>query len=253
MMPFTVRLMFHGDLSRFLTSKRANAERQLSERTSVKDIIEACGIPHTEIDLLLVNGRPVDFAHVLGAEASLEVYPIDAGGITPFPENRLQVRTIYKFIGDGHLGKLVRDLRLLGIDVAYDRAAEDRQLVKIAAEENRALLTRDRRLLMHSAVRHGYYLRSQNPLNQTVEVLRRFDLNDVLAPFSRCLRCNAPLEPVEKARVIDRLEPLTKIYYETFQRCPNCEHVYWRGSHFDKLIKRIEEVHSSLADDSKPT
>jgi len=250
MTPFAVRLTFHGDLSRFLRSKLVNAERQLGERTSVKDIIEGCGIPHTEVDLLLIDGRPVDFAHVLGAETAIEVYPVDASGITSFPENRLQVPEIRKFVADGHLGKLVRDLRLLGIDVAYDTTAEDRQLVRIVAEQNRAILTRDRRLLMHSAVRHGYYLRSQNRLNQTVEVLRRFDLNGVLAPFSRCLRCNAPLEQVEKTHVIDQLEPLTRIYYDRFRRCSGCGQVYWSGSHFDKLVRRVEEMRASLAKSS---
>ena len=114
--------------------------------------------------------------------------------------------------------------------------------------ENRALLTRDRRLLMHRIVQDGYYLRSQNALDQTLEVLRRFDLLDEVAPFSRCLRCNSPLQPAPKADVLDRLEPLTKIYYEEFRRCTGCDQVYWRGSHFDKLQRRVEEVRARLSD-----
>ena len=246
MSPFTVRLAFHGDLPFFLRAKAATVNRELSERTSIKDVIEACGVPHTEVDLILVDAEPVDFICVISRESNVEIYPVDPKGITSFPENRLQSIEIRSFVADGHLGKLVRDLRLLGVDVVYDRDAEDRQLVKISGAAKRALLTRDRRLLMHSAVRHGYYLRSQNPLDQTVEVLRRFELNAVLAPFSRCLRCNASLERAEKESVMGQLEPLTKIYYEQFRRCRGCGQVYWSGSHFEKLQKRIETILSRL-------
>lgn len=244
---FAVRLRFHGDLSFFLRSKASAIQRQLSERTSVKDVIEACGVPHTEVDLILVEGQPVNFGHVIDAESTIDIFPLELRRITSFPENRLQVRNTRKFVADGHLGKLVRDLRLLGINVTYDRDAEDRQLVEVAACQDRALLTRDRRLLMHGAVKHGYYLRSQNPLEQTVEVLWRFDLGSVLAPFSRCLRCNASLEPAAKDEVLGKLKPLTKIYYDQFRRCAGCGQVYWSGSHFEKLQKRIEAIRSLLA------
>lgn len=249
MTPFTIRLTFRGDLSFFLGSKDSTVERHLFEKSSVKDVIEACGVPHTEVDLIVVDGQAVDFAFVAGGESRIEVYPVSARGFTLFPENRLQVRDIRKFVADGHLGKLVRDLRLLGIGVLYDPAAEDRQLVRTGTTENRALLTRDRRLLMHSAVRHGYYLRSQNPLEQTLEVLRRFELGSDLAPFSRCLRCNATLESAEKENVIGQLEPLTRIYYDQFRRCRGCGQVYWSGSHFAKLQKRIDTILSRMSEE----
>jgi uncharacterized protein with PIN domain len=247
MSAFTIRLMFHGDLSFFLKPKASWIERPLSERTSIKDAIESCGVPHSEVDLILVNGAPVDFAAILTQDAAVDVYPPNETYSPLFPEDRLQVRNIERFVADGHLGKLVRDLRLLGINVTYDPAAEDRQLLRTMERESRALLTRDRRLLMHAVVRHGYYLRSQNPLEQTIEVVRRFDLFSSLAPFSRCLRCNASLESVEKANVIEQLEPLTKIHYEQFRRCTGCGQVYWSGSHFDKLRARVEKVRAALA------
>ena len=125
-----------------------------------------------------------------------------------------------------------------------DQNADDRQLLEVMARENRALLTRDRRLLMHAIVQHGYYPRSQNADEQTIEVIRRFDLSELIAPFTRCLRCNAPLEEAAKADIIDKLEPLTKIYYDQFRRCPGCKQIYWSGSHFPKLQKRIEEIRS---------
>jgi len=244
---FTVRLRFYGDLDFFLPSKTRGGRvgRHLSEKTSVKDVIESCGIPHTEIDLIFVNGEPVDFDYLIAADAEIEVYPPGIHS-SYFREKRLQADAIMAFVADGHLGKLVRDLRLLGIDVVYDSAAEDRQLVEIASRNNRALLTRDRRLLMHAAVRHGYYLRSQTPLEQTIEVLRRYDLGSILAPFSRCLRCNALLEPAEKEKVISHLEPLTKIYYHEFRRCTGCEQIYWSGSHFTELQKRLEQIRANF-------
>lgn len=245
--PFTVRLYVYGDLDFFLgpRTRGGKVDRHLSEKTSVKDVIESCGIPHPEVDLILLNGKAVDFAYAVTADAEIELYPPRIRS-SHFREERLQVPTIMAFVADGHLGKLVRDLRLLGIDVAYDAAAEDRQLVEIASRNNRALLTRDRRLLMHAAVQHGYYLRSQNPIEQTIEVLRRFNLHSILSPFSRCLRCNALLEHTEKKKVIGQLEPLTKIYYDEFRRCTGCGQVYWSGSHFTNLQKRLEQIRANF-------
>jgi uncharacterized protein with PIN domain len=243
--PFKVRLRFHGDLIVFLRSRADDAviERPLAEKTSIKDIIESCGVPHPEVDLILVDEQTVGFTHTLANDAKVEVFPVENHG-THHTEKRLQAIGIYRFVADGHLGRLTRNLRLLGFDVAYPKNADDRELLKVMARENRALLTRDRRLLMHGIVQHGYCPRSQNADEQTIEVVRRFDLSELIAPFARCLRCNAPLEEAAKAAVIDKLEPLTEIYYEQFRRCPGCKQIYWSGSHFPKLQKRIEEIRS---------
>jgi uncharacterized protein len=241
MTAFVVRLILHGDLTFFLGSTKPSLERELNEKTSVKDVIESCGVPHPEVDLILVNKEPVDFRHALASPAEIEVYPVGTGS-TIFKEKRLQISTNSVFVADGHLGRLTRNLRLLGFDVAYDPKAEDQQLLCTMKRENRALLTRDRRLLMHAVVRTGYCPRSQNANEQTVEVIRRFDLLGSLAPFTRCVRCNAPLRLVSKTEIIDRLEPLTKIYYEQFRRCTGCGQIYWPGSHFSKLQKRIEQI-----------
>jgi uncharacterized protein with PIN domain len=269
--PFVVQLRFHGDLDFFLkTSAVRPIERGLKEKTSIKDVIESCGAPHPEVDLILVDGQPVDFAHVVSKSRKIDVYPVSWHRDIFFTENRLQVLTIKRFVADGHLGQLVRNLRLLGLDVAYHPTAGDRELIGLARvndpeivgtyqrspltegpqrtnrsgsqtseARSRALLTRDRRLLMHAVVSHGYYLRSQDPTEQTLEVLRRFQLSSSLAPFVRCLRCNALVKAVEKAEIMDQLEPLTKIYYEQFRRCPSCGQIYWPGSHFKKLEARI--------------
>jgi uncharacterized protein with PIN domain len=245
--PFTVRLDLHGDLDFFLRSgaRARSIKRNLSEKTSVKDVIESCGIPHTEIDLILVNGQSVDFSHAIACEANIELYPV--GEITPdFKYKHLQASTAATFLADGHLGRLARNLRLVGFDVAYDPRAEDRQLLGVMEREHRALLTRDRRLLMHAIVRTGYCPRSQNAEEQTIEVIRRFDLLGSIAPFTRCLRCNAPLRKVSKVEIVGKLEPLTKIYYEQFRRCTGCDQIYWPGSHFSKLQKRLEQIRANF-------
>jgi uncharacterized protein with PIN domain len=244
---FAVRLRFHGDLSVFLGSRAADAviERRLAEKTSIKDVIESCGVPHPEVDLILVDEQTVSFNYTLSNDAKVEVFPVENRG-TVNADKRLQTIGISRFVADGHLGGLTRNLRLLGFDVAYRQDADDRQLLEVMSRENRALLTRDRRLLMHAIVQHGYCPRSQNPDEQTIEVLRRFDLLELIAPFTRCLRCNALLEEASKPEVIDKLEPLTKIYYDQFRRCPECKQIYWSGSHFPKLQKRIEEIRSRV-------
>ena len=247
MSPFKIRLKFHGDLPFFLGTKtrRETVERALREKTSVKDVIESCGVPHPEVDLILVDGQPLDFHHTLRTDADVDVYPVGSS-CTHFEKHRLQVSHITHFIVDGHLGTLTRNLRLLGFDIAYDRKAHDQQLLSVMESENRALLTRDRRLLMHAVVQTGYSPRSQNAHEQTIEVVRRFDLFDLIAPFTRCLRCNASLQKVAKADVIEKLEPLTKIYYEEFRRCIGCGQIYWAGSHFSKLQERLEEIRAQF-------
>ena len=184
---FSVRLHFHESLRFFLKDKIVDSlGKALCEKTSVKDVIESCGVPHPEVDLILVESQPVDFAFLVRSEANIEIF-----GVGDFPDRfsqgRLQRKSIRRFVADGHLGKLASILRLFGIDVNYQRDANDRELLEISTGEERALLTRDRRLLMHAVVRDGYYLRSQDPDEQALEVVRRFQLLEAIAPFSAML------------------------------------------------------------------
>lgn len=239
--PFLVRLFFQPDLAFFTRRHAECVERTLVERTSVKDIIEGCGVPHTEVDLILLHEVPIGFEVTLETEANLRVFAVPA---LPdlHPASRLQRRHHTRFVADRQLGKLARRLRLLGLDVSYDREADDQQLVSIARTENCALLTRDRRLLMHAAVDTGYFVRSQEPQEQTREVFKRFELSDSVAPFTRCLRCNALLERATKSEIWAELEPLTKKYYNEFRRCRLCGQLYWPGSHYPKLAAQIESI-----------
>ena len=245
---FNIALTFHSDLVLFLKREERGhpIRRVLSHRASVKDMIESCGVPHPEVDLIIVNGKPVDFSFQLNADAALEIYPVSAASEL-FPDHRLQARNELAFVADGHLGKLSRDLRLLGIDVSYRPQALDSELLITVIRERRALLTRDRRLLMHRVVQTGYYPRSQHPIEQTVEIIKRFNLAEKLAPFQRCLRCNEWLLPVPKEAVSERLEPLTRLYYHDFRRCSKCGQIYWRGSHYNYLESRVHAIIESIA------
>ena len=225
--------------------------RQLREKTAVKDVIEACGVPHPEIDLIVVSlagcgkfGLQSIFAgrRRVPVESMPTASPLRRTSLPSAP--RLQTPHFDRFVTDGHLGKLARNLRLLGLDTVYARDADDRLLLEVMASENRALLTRDRRLLRHSVVRHGFCPRSADPEQQTEEVLRRFGLlgsPGALAPFNRCLECNGLLESVPKAAVLERLagEPLTLRYYDDYRMCSKCGRIYWAGTHFDKLVSRV--------------
>lgn len=236
---FIVRLSFDENLAFFTKRHAQEVERQLAERTSVKDVIESCGVPHTEVDLILHQGSPLRFEAIMEKDAELRVLAVPA---PLYPGERLQSHHHTRFIADGQLGKLARRLRLLGLDVSYKHEADDALLVRLSASQDRVLLTRDRCLLMHRIVRHGYYLRSLNREEQARAVLRRFNLGDSLAPFTRCLNCNFRLQPVLKSEVITQLEPLTKKFYDDFRRCSRCGRVYWKGSHYEKLVAQIDRL-----------
>jgi uncharacterized protein len=238
---FRIHLTFFGDLSYFLkrSGSSSGIQRVLKEKTSVKDAIEACGVPHPEVDFIKINGEAANFLYVLRKNSKIEVYPVGfANSALVGPP--LQRRDVTRFVTDGHLGKLTRNLRLLGIDAISPTPSEDRQLLEVMRRDDRALLTRDRRLLMHQIVRDGFYPRSQDPDEQAIEVMRRFQLFSLITPFTRCLSCNGFLQPVAKEQILEQLEPLTRIYYHEFRRCETCGKIYWRGSHFEKLRARIE-------------
>lgn len=239
---FEVALTFHGGLSYFLRREHRDAGRVcrlLAEKTAVKDVVESCGIPHPEVDLIVAAGvGAVDFAWQVAAPAALDVYAVPAPVEILPNAPRLQGLAPARFVADGHLGKLVRNLRLLGYDTAYERDADDPRLLQIMAAEDRTLLTRDRPLLMHGVVRHGYCPRSDEPETQTGEVLRRFGLRPTpKACFTRCLHCSGLLIPVQKSEVEAELadEPLTLRYHDEFRRCPGCQRLYWPGTHTPKL------------------
>jgi uncharacterized protein with PIN domain len=148
------------------------------------------------------------------------------------------------FVLDTHLGTLARYLRLCGFDTLYRNDYDDEELAGISAGQHRILLTRDRDVLKRRIVTHGCFVRNDRPREQLVEVLQRFHLTEAITPFTRCTRCNGRLQEVAKEDIADRLEPLTRRYYQRFRQCTGCGRIYWRGSHvqhIERLIGRIRE------------
>jgi uncharacterized protein with PIN domain len=238
-------LRFYAALRDFLSTDRRSGAvtRTFDVPGSVKDMIEACGIPHTEVDVVVANGTAVDFTYRVQDGDRISVYPpftefeIEPArrvGPDPLPELR--------FVVDGHLGKLARHLRLLGFDTFYDIVWSDPDLVTISTEKDRILLTRDIGLLMHGALTRGYFVRAIGPRQQLIEVAGRFDLASSMLPFSRCTACNGELRPVAKEAIVHRLPPGTREHHDDFQQCPECGRAYWRGAHFDRLQEIVDLV-----------
>lgn len=242
---------FYAELNDFLPPEKR--QRDLRQRflvsASVKDMIEALGVPHTEVDLILVNGRSVGFDYLVQDGDRVSVYPMfESIDIGPVLKVRPEPLREPRFVLDVHLGRLAVYLRMLGFDTLYRNNYADEELARIASQERRILLTRDRGLLKRSMVTHGYCLRATQPRDQLIEVIRRFDLRRQAVPLRRCLHCNTLLEPVRKAEVLDRLPPNTARYYDEFRQCPGCRRVYWRGSHFLRMEAFIQQV---LSDESR--
>jgi uncharacterized protein with PIN domain/sulfur carrier protein ThiS len=234
---------FAGELNFFLPLQRKNKRfsHYFEERAAIKDTIEALGIPHPEVDLILVNSEPVDFSYIVTDGDEVEVYPVSAA-IQAQPSNK---ELGDRFILDVHLGKLANALRMLGFDTLYRNDYDDEELAKISAAQNRILLTRDKGLLMRSIVTRGYYVRETHPEGQVKEVLQRFNLFDQVSPFHRCIRCNGLLEPVSKEAIADQLLPKTRQAINEFHRCCECRQIYWKGSHYAGMQHFVQEVLNS--------
>jgi uncharacterized protein len=235
-----VQLRFYEELNDFLAPplRKTTFAHELTRRTSVKDLIESFGVPHTEVEVILVNGASVDFSHIVRPGDRISVYPVfESLDVTPLIRLREKPLREPRFVIDTNLGRLARYLRLLGFDVVYRNDFTDRGVAKIAQDEKRIVLTRDRALLQHKIISHGYFVRADKPREQVREILARLDLYGALHPFTRCLRCNGELETVDKAAVLDQLEPKTRKYYGRFRRCKSCGQAYWRGSHFNRMEK----------------
>jgi uncharacterized protein with PIN domain/sulfur carrier protein ThiS len=243
-----VDLRVYAELNDFLPPDRrgTTVRRAYRPHQTVKDVIEAAGIPHTEVDLVVVNGAPVDFSHRPTSGDRVAVYPVfETLDLAPISRLRPEPLRDPRFVVDVNLGRLARLLRLVGLDVRFDPGLDDAALARTSHAEHRVLLTRDRGLLKRGEVTHGLFVREDDPLDQVVAVVRRLQLAGRLAPFTRCLRCGGRLDEVDKAEVLDRLLPLTRRHYDEFHRCRMCGQLYWRGSHHAQLEQLVEQIRTA--------
>ncbi|PSR53707.1 hypothetical protein AHMF7605_09310 [Adhaeribacter arboris] len=241
----TAYFHFFGNLNDFLPSsqKAIVVFHSFSGTPAVKDAIEALGVPHPEVDVILVNGKPEDFYYLLQLNDTVSVYPAGLYNVHFAAYSRQATLPVWnKFILDVHLGKLVKSLRLLGFDTLYRTDYDDKTIVQLSVMEERIILTRDVGLLKHKAVLWGYWLRSQHPEKQLAEVLAYFHLLPVIQPFTRCLVCNGTLSLVPKESILEKLLPKTKRYFQEFHQCQSCGRVFWKGSHYERMEAFVEKL-----------
>jgi hypothetical protein len=240
---------FYGEINDFLSQKLRNLlfSHPFDWKASIKDMVESLGVPHCEVEMLVVNGRCVDFDYIVQPDDWIEVFGY-ASGIHHSPPlaDPILLRPVMHgkptFVLDTHLGRLASYLRMMGFDTLYRNDYSDDELAFISNVEGRILLTRDIGLLKRSLVVYGRFMRHTNPKKQIVEVLQRYQLTPYVVPLQRCLKCNGELTPVEKSAILHQLTPTTAQHYDVFHQCSHCGQIYWKGAHYDSMQAFMAEV-----------
>ena len=241
----SARFRFYAELNDFLpTGKRhVTFDYSFTDTPSIKDAIEAVGVLHPEVDLIVVNGSSVGWDYHLGAGDDVSVYPVfEAMDISPIVRLRPKPLRVTRFVLDVHLGRLARLFRMLGFDSVYDAGYESTQIIEISAAERRIILTRGRGLLKNRRVTHGYWVRATDPRVQILEVVDRLDLRSQFAPFTRCMECNGKIVEQLLADVIDQVPPKARERVKALYQCGECRKVYWEGTHVERMRRLIEEL-----------
>lgn len=245
----TAHIRFYEELNDFLPAakRKRRFEVNFTGSPGIKDLIESQGIPHTEIDLILVNGKSVAFKYKVSNGDNISVYPefesFDIGKVQRLRKKPLRRP---KFILDVHLGTLARYMRMCGFDVEYRNDYRDDEIIKISLEEKRAILTRDIGILKNGKVMRGYWVRNTNPVMQAEEVITRFDLRSEIKEFTRCITCNGKLKSIKKKSIEEQLPAKVKQMHENYFICTTCSKIYWRGTHVVKMNRIIEKFKNIL-------
>lgn len=231
----TVAFRFHYELNDFLPAEQRHAVFPFGfkGKQTVRDLVEALGVPHSSVGVIEVDGQLVGQEYHVQEYDSIEVFP-----------NREIPRPI-KFIADMHMGKLARWLRMLGFDTYYRIELHDPEIAERSATENRIVLTRDLGLLKRNLVQLGHWVRSTNPETQLMEVLKRYHLDVHMKPFTRCMECNGPIAPVALEEVDSEIPEAVAAGHTEFFRCTMCAKVYWKGSHYERMQALILKVRTA--------
>ena len=240
-----IRIRFYAELNDFLAAAKRHVtfEYEFTGTPSVLDTIEALGVPHTEVDVILVDGRSVDFAQRLSGGERIAVYPtFERFDVSPLVRLRPKPLRVTRFVADVHLGTLARYLRLLGFDTTWQKDLDDVTIIDIACKEQRIILTRDKGILRNGRVTHGYWVRATEPLVQLEEVIAALNLGCAPKAYSRCMQCNGELHSISRMQAYRAVPLQVFLVFREFTRCPSCDRVYWRGSHGKKLKAIIERA-----------
>ncbi len=238
----TATFRFYEELNEFLAPGRRRREfsAPCARAATTRHMIEALGVPHTEVELILLNGESVGLDVPLREGDRVAVYPkFEAFDVTPLLRVRAGPLRETRFVADVHLRPLALLLRMMGFDTLYDNGFADDEIERIAAAQGRIVLTRDRDLLKRRGVTHGCYLHAPRAEQQLRELFERLDLARSARPFTLCPRCNAPLRDAAKSEVEDRLPTGVGERYERFRACGTCGRVFWEGAHWQRLREQL--------------
>jgi len=241
----TISFRCYAELNDFLPFERKQRSFSLSLKTpvTVAEVIELLGIPLSEVDLVMVNSQPVERSHRLYKNDYVSIYPIfETFDISSLKTTQKQPLRITRFILDAHLGKLARYLRMLGFDTLYKNDYGDMEIIEIASEQKRIILSRDKQLLKSPGVNHGYYVRATEKHAQLIEVVEKFELYSQFKSFTRCMTCNAVLLSKSKEAIRNLIDPDIYRCFDEFFFCPVCHKVFWKGSHFEKMERLILSI-----------
>ncbi|MFZ5557146.1 MAG: Mut7-C RNAse domain-containing protein [Pseudomonadota bacterium] len=238
------RFRFYEELNDFLAPDRRKREFDYAcaRAATVKNAIEALGVPHTEVEVILVNGEPVGFSRILREGDRVSVYPkFEAFDVRPLLQVREAPLRRPRFIADAHLGGLARLLRMLGFDTLFDNGFHDDDIRRLAREDGRIVLSRDKELLKTRDITHGCFVHALKPQEQLREIVERLQLGADARPLTLCLHCNRPLRPIEKAQVAERLPPNVAELHQRFSTCDGCGRVFWEGSHWARMRELLAD------------
>lgn len=239
----TATFRFYEELNDFLPRERRRNTFTVpcARAATTKHMIEALGVPHTEVELILVNGESSGLDRMLLEGDRVAVYPkFETVDVSPLLQIRDKPLRRLRFVADAHLGGLARLLRIAGFDTLYDNAFQDDEIVAIALEQGRVVLTRDRELLKRRTVTHGCYLHAIKPAAQFRELYGRLDLAALAQPFTLCLYCNLLLRLVPKAEVFALLPESVRSGQDDFNTCDSCGRVFWKGSHHKRMAAMLD-------------
>ncbi|MFO7877638.1 MAG: Mut7-C RNAse domain-containing protein [Desulfovermiculus sp.] len=238
-------LCFHRELTEFLPASTTDGiiRYELNRRSSIKDIVESLGPPHTEIGKIRVHNQPVDFGFIPEPGQTIHLHPL-LPPVNPCLPSLLRPHPLpeLRFIVDVNVGKVAKLLRMLGLDAAFHFSWRDEQIADKADREGRIALSKDRGLLKRKQIMWGRLVRGHTPNEQFLDVMNFFEIHPPFAIFSRCLACNMTLEPVAKKDIEYRLKPKTRLYYHRFYLCPQCQRIYWRGSHYQRMQSWLQKI-----------
>ncbi|HAH25485.1 MAG TPA: twitching motility protein PilT [Prolixibacteraceae bacterium] len=239
-----VSFRFYEELNNYLPEelRQVWVESNIETKASIGEIIQSLGIPPDEIDLVLVNQQSKSLDYLLQDGDRVSIFPVfESFDLSEMNQLREKPLRNPSFILDVHLGRLCKYLRMLGWDTLYSNQYTPEQMIELSLQEKRILLSRSIQLTRHKQLTHAWWVRSSNPLEQLKDLVTRLDLSSQADPLTRCLNCNNKLISIDKTEVVGRLEDRTAKYYSEFFVCRKCDQIYWKGSHYENMVKFIEQ------------